>query len=161
MDDERKMILSMLREGKITAEEAERLLKALNPTSDPEKTKEKTKQEETTLSPYVDWEGWDDRRQSHKQKASSQTISAYLESFIQKLKDVDFDLNVGRSETVNHIFQDQSDNVKKVMMELGIGSVSFQLTDEDSLQVDCVAKVYQVNSGDEARERFLREARFE
>lgn len=161
MNEERKMILNMLKDGKITAVEAERLLKALHLNSDQKQPDDQTTDDEKALSPYVDWEGWEDRRQSYKQKASSQTISAYIESFIQKVKDVDLDFNFGRSETVNHIFQDQSDDVNKVTIEIGNGSVSLQFTEEDTLQVDCTAKVYQVKSSEEARLRFLRETQFD
>lgn len=161
MGDERKMILQMLQDGKITAEEAERLLKVLNEPAAEPKVEEKSKPSEATPSEFVDWKGWENRKQSYKQASGGLKISQYIESFIQKLKDVDFDFNFGTYETVNHIFQDHPEEVNRIEVDVKNGSVELSPWDEDFVQVDCEVKVYKVASKDEAREKFIRETLFE
>lgn len=161
MGDERKMILQMLQEGKISADEAERLLKALADPATEQKDEEKNRQASSSPSEFVDWKGWDSRNQSYKQAAGGFKISQYIESFIQKLKDVDLDLNFGTYETVNHIFQDHPAEINRIAIDVKNGSVELTPWDEKFIQADCEVKVYKVASKDEAREKFIGETHFE
>lgn len=161
MSDERKMILNMLEDGKITADEAERLLKALNESTENEKTEQQAEDESSQLSEFVDWESWDDRKQTYKQRSSGFKFSQYIENVIQKLKDVDIDLNFGSYENVKHIFQDDSDQFRDVKVKVKNGSVELTPWNNSFVQIDCDVKVYRVNNSDAARHRFLQEARFE
>src|SRR5690606_28385778 len=69
--EERKKILKMLEDGKITVDEAERLLIALHENSKKdESADDQTGEESTALSEFVDWDRWDERKQTYKQHAS-------------------------------------------------------------------------------------------
>lgn len=160
MAAERKMILEMLQEGKITADEAERLLKAIN---EPEErsTEEEMKEDPISPSEFVDWDAWDERKQAYRQKSSGFKIGQYIESFIQKLKDVDLDFNFGSYETVKHIYQDNHPEFTNVACDIKNGAVHIEPWDEHAVQVNCEARVYKVQSEDEAYRRFMKNTRFE
>lgn len=162
ISEERKMILKMLEDGKITVDEAERLLKALHENSEKgESANEQTGQESTALSEFVDWDRWDERKQTYKQHASGFKFSQFIENFIQKIKDVDLDFNFGSYERVKHIYQDHTDAFEEMKVTLKNGSVELIPWEYDYVQIDCDAQVYRVTNSQEARNKFLQAVRFE
>ena len=160
--EERKKILKMLEDGKITVDEAERLLIALHENSKKdESADDQTGEESTALSEFVDWDRWDERKQTYKQRASGFKLSQFIENFIQKVKDVDLDFNFGPYERVKHIYQDRSDDFQEVKLKLKNGSIEWIPWEYDYVQIDCDAQVYRVAGSEEARNKFLRAVRFE
>lgn len=162
MSEERKMILKMLEEGKISADEAERLLQALNEQSEKDKSSQDQRSEESgALSEYVDWERWDERKQTYKQQSSGFRFSQFIENFIQKIKDVDIDFNFGSYERVKHIYQDHADAFAEIKINLKNGAVELIPWEHPYVQIDCDVQVYRTASNEEARNKFLKEVRFE
>lgn len=161
MNEERKMVLKMLEEGKISVEEAERLLNALHEKTEKNNEDKSDQDEVLTPSEFVDWERWEERKQTYKQQSSGFKISQYIENFIQKIKDVDFDLNFGSYEQVKHIYQDHSDDFHELKINIKNGSIELTPWKNNYVQIDCDVKVYRVRSSDEARQRFLSEVHFD
>lgn len=162
LSEERKKILKMLEDGKITVDEAERLLNALHETSEKADSREEQRAEESTaLSEFVDWDRWDERKQTYKQRASGFKLSQFIENFIQKIKDVDLDFNFGSYERVKHIYQDHTDHFEAMKIKLKNGSVELFFWEYDYVQIDCDVQVYRVANSEEARNKFLQTVRFE
>ncbi|RBW71185.1 DUF4097 family beta strand repeat-containing protein [Bacillus taeanensis] len=153
MSDEKKMILKMVEDGKISVEEAERLLKAVG-------EKEALKDEEpvSSLSTYIDMESKKEKTESYKQSSSVSKVTQFLGSLVQKIKDVDLDFNFGPSEAVNHIFHQEVKDLQDLHVSLKNGDVHFVPWEQAHVQIDCKAKVYKVTNSKEARQKFLREA---
>ncbi|WP_017726285.1 DUF4097 family beta strand repeat-containing protein [Halalkalibacterium ligniniphilum] len=168
--EERKMILKMIEDGKITAEEGVKLLSAMEKPSEP--TKEATEgnkvETERSLSTEVNWdEGEKERKRSRERDRERNRygfdptkLTGFFESAIQKIKDFDLDFNFGPHVVVDHVFQHRDLSPKSMDVSLENGSVNILPWDEPDVRIECKAKVYRVKNTDEARSLFLQEALF-
>ncbi|WP_078378939.1 DUF4097 family beta strand repeat-containing protein [Sutcliffiella halmapala] len=183
---ERKRILKLVEEGKLTAEEAIILLESLeknNPASDLQKdeivselTKDAKASQEAednifaALSTKVlsksnnqEQDKWKkDHSHSYSKQASSfkNNILDFVGSALQKIKDLDLDFNFGPSTSINHIFQQSDVYMKDIDLDVANGNVKILPWKENDVRIECEAKVYEVNSQDEARRAFLNEVLF-
>lgn len=163
MNEERKMILKMIEDGKITAEEGVQLLNALKDDIKDEKMDDTAKaqqqiMEERSLSKDVDWEQGSQYRQQHTERKSpsiAARFSEFIEEAIQKIKEFDLDFNFGSSVEIDHIFQHQDDRIEKVDISVENGSITFRPWDEKDVRIESRVKVYKVRDEDEARHTFL------
>ncbi|MFA9559583.1 DUF4097 family beta strand repeat-containing protein [Evansella sp. AB-rgal1] len=164
MQEERKMILKMIEDGKISAEEGLQLLNALKDdkkgTSDVEYEK---KSSERSVSTDVEWEkGADYRYKSEPRTSSFATkFTEFIEEAVQKIKEFDLDFNFGSSIEIEHIFQHRDSAIEVVDVSLENGSVTFKPWEERDVRVECNVKVYKVRDSEEARNAFLDEVTFE
>ncbi|MBU9722253.1 MULTISPECIES: DUF4097 family beta strand repeat-containing protein [Bacillaceae] len=165
MQEERKMILKMIEDGKISAEEGLQLLNALKEDKGTDsKQKESVTQDtsERSISRDVDWEsGANYRKMESKATSFATRFSEFIEDAVQKIKEFDLDFNFGSSVEIQHVFQHRDATVKNVEITVENGSVSFLPWDEDDIRVECNVKVYKVNDSDEARRVFLDEVYFD
>ncbi|WP_270180094.1 DUF4097 family beta strand repeat-containing protein [Alkalihalobacillus sp. CinArs1] len=140
MNEERKMILTMIEEGKITAEEGAKLLSALGSTE--------TKKEERAAEPQ------------QERPQSGYRVGQFVESLIQKVKDMDLDFNFGSSEEVEHVFSEQEVSFDAIDIHVRNGEVAFQTWDQDDVKIDCKANIYRVSTTEGAKEKLLRDTYF-
>ena len=156
--EERKMILKMIEDGKITAEEGLKLLEAI------EKGTASERADSTDLSTDVNWEKGDDyfkqARQSKTSTSAANMFTSFIESTIQKIKDVDLDFNFGTSYDVDHIFQHRDVTPKHLDVSLENGLLTIKPWDENVVRIECKAKVYRVKDDGEARRFFMQHALF-
>ncbi len=161
--EERKMILKMIEDGKITAEEGLKLLEAIE-KSNPTLEKNATSPQTTELSTEVNWDEGERHqkreRQSSSNQSAAQLFTSFIESTIQKIKDVDLDFNFGSAVDVDHIFQHRDISPVALDLSLENGSIIVKPWDEDDVRVECHAKVYRVKDTGEARRFFLQESIF-
>ncbi|BAB07312.1 BH3593 [Halalkalibacterium halodurans C-125] len=155
--EERKMILKMIEEGKITAEEGVKLLEAMG-------TKEEEKAS-TAVSTSVDWDHSEQKQERRKERErewgfNPSKLTEFVESAIQKIKDFDLDFNFGSFVTVDHIFQHRNVSPASLDISLENGPVTLIPWDEPDVRIECNAKVYRVKDTEEARKLFLQEATF-
>ncbi len=157
--EERKMILKMIEDGKITAEEGIKLLEAMD-KGDSSSSKEDKRA--TDVSTEVNWDEGESYRKRARQTTSSPAnlFTSFIENTIQKIKDVDLDFNFGSAVDVDHIFQHRDVSPTALDVSLENGSITFKPWDETDVRVECKAKVYRVKDSDEARRYFLQEAVF-
>ncbi|MCT8140188.1 DUF4097 domain-containing protein [Anaerobacillus sp. CMMVII] len=156
MQEERKMILKMIEDGKITADEGVALLKELGET---EKTASK-KEANTFLSNDVDWENGRDYRGKYSQPSFTNRFTDFIEQAVQKIKEFDLDLNFGNSVEIDHIYQHRDSNIQRVDIAVENGSVNFVPWDENDVRVECKVKVYREKDVEAARKYFLDEVSF-
>ncbi|WP_026559666.1 DUF4097 domain-containing protein [Bacillus sp. J37] len=152
MKEQRKRILRLVEEGKLSAEEALSLIEALE--------KEAAVKEEkiTALSTEVlgDKQSSNDDHDSAEQKQSiGNKLMDWVDSAVKKVKDMDLDLNFGKSIGLQHIFQFQGDSFQDIDIQLTNGSVSFEPWPEKDIRVECDVKVFRVENTEQARETFL------
>ncbi|MEK4146380.1 DUF4097 domain-containing protein [Robertmurraya sp. FSL W8-0741] len=160
MQEERKRILNMVQEGKLTVDEALILLEGLE---DAESTKKnKAEQLFGELSTAVKFEEAkkDDSFQSQKHQSTKDKIFEFVDTAIQKIKDFDLDLNFGQSVDISHIFQQGDVYLREMDVDLANGSVKIVPWEQQDVRVECEAKVYRVESQDEARNTFLKDVIF-
>jgi DUF4097 and DUF4098 domain-containing protein YvlB len=183
MHEERKMILKMIEDGKISAEEGLQLLNALKENVQSDVSPEQSKRDEQTSGPHsasIDSEkeapkkqtdyymtkdvNWDREgyRQSQEKNASFATkFSEFIDEAVHKIKEVDLDFNFGSSVDVHHIFQHRDASVKDVDIHIENGNVTFHPWEEEDIRVECRVKVYKAQDTEEARRQFLNDVTFQ
>jgi DUF4097 and DUF4098 domain-containing protein YvlB len=143
--EERKMILSMLNEGKISAEEAEKLLYALNDKKKLQIGAFNLKKKAAGGVTAV------------KIPSSGYKMAKFFDRVVKRIKTVDFDLNFGPSEPVHYVFQDSHVMFQEMDIEVYNGSVTIVPWDRNDVQVECDAHVYKVPEGSSAKTKFRNE----
>ncbi|WP_246942633.1 DUF4097 family beta strand repeat-containing protein [Bacillus pinisoli] len=158
--EERKRILKMIEEGKLSAEEAMALLEQLE--KDHKEMEEKQESFVTELSTQVNWNEGESSFQSKAAKAASlkKTVLDFMDKAYKKIKDFDLDFNFGPATSVKHIFQHSDVYLTDVDIDVANGSVRLVPWTERDVRVECEAKVYQTESQDEARKVFLQDVLF-
>ncbi len=156
------MVLKMIEDGKITAEEGVKLLEAMEKSNTGSSDSGEERPRSREVSTRVDWDEGEHYRDRAKQTAYSTAnlFTSFIENTIQKIKDVDLDFNFGSSVEVDHIFQHRDVAPTSLDVSLENGSITFKPWDEKDVRVECKAKVYRVKDTDEARRVFLQEATF-
>ncbi|WP_416147182.1 DUF4097 family beta strand repeat-containing protein [Salipaludibacillus sp. HK11] len=180
MQEERIMILKMIEDGKVSADEGLQLLNALKDDKDSEQQQMKgshseaqssasssqaqsrSTQQETDryVSRNVNWDGGGNQRTEDRIHSFASRFSEYIEEAVHKIKEFDLDFNFGSSIEVEHIFQHRNAEVKDVDIHVENGSISFLPWEEDDIRVECNVKVYKVRDSDEARRVFLDDVHF-
>jgi DUF4097 and DUF4098 domain-containing protein YvlB len=159
MKEERKRILKMVEEGKLTVDEALTLLEELEKAQ--QTVEQKQEQIINELSTAVRFEEAkkEDPRNA-KYQSTKEKIFEFVDSALKKIKDFDFDLNFGQSVEISHIFQHSEADVKDIDIDIANGSVKITAWDQPDVRVECQAKVYRVDTQDQARQNFLRDVAF-
>ncbi|MBM7631254.1 DUF4097 family beta strand repeat-containing protein [Geomicrobium sediminis] len=172
--EERKMILKMIDEGKISAEDGEKLMRAIsNNSSNTEPTvSSSTTRDKSQLSTEVNWEEGNRRFDEQSDQNVNQDdnnrwsegarwFSDFVESAVTKIKELDLDFNFGNAVEVNHIFQHTGMSEDLFNLSLENGAVELKTWDEPDVKLECTAKVYKASHVEEARNSFLENTVFE
>ncbi|MBT2758535.1 DUF4097 domain-containing protein [Mesobacillus foraminis] len=163
MKEERLKILKMVEEGKLGVNEALFLIEELDKRE--KEVDEKKAELITELSTTVhrgesNKEPKKDESAGHKFQFAMDKVVDFMDTAFKKIKDVDLDLNFGPSIDINHIFQQSGVYLNQVDIDLANGSVQLLPWDKDEVRVECEAKVYRVDSQDQARRKLLEETTF-
>lgn len=160
MQEERKQILKMIEEGKLTADQALALLQEL------EKSQESMKQKEEALlnelSTVVKYEEGKKEEESYNYKVQSikDKIIDFVDSAFKKIKDFDLDFNFGHAVDLSHVFQHGDAEIRNIDIDVANGSIHVIPWDQSDVRVECQAKVYRASTQDEARASFLKDTYF-
>ncbi|WP_442596240.1 DUF4097 family beta strand repeat-containing protein [Neobacillus sp. D3-1R] len=152
MNKERERILKLVEEGKLSVQEALTLLEGL----DKEKVtveQEKQDSEITSKAKVEDHEKKDETY--YKFQSTKEKIFDFVDTAFKKLKEIDIDLNIGKSIEMAHIFQQANAEFRDVDIHVANGSVQLIPWDQSDVRVECQAKIYRVESLEEARTTFL------
>ncbi|WP_332249053.1 SHOCT-like domain-containing protein [Bacillus sp. J33] len=145
MKEERKRILKMVEEGKLTVDEALTLLEQL------EKSKETMEQKQgdlvKELSAYVKFEeAKKEEPAGSKHQSAKEKIIDFVDSALKKVKDFDLDFNFGKSVEISHIFQHADTYLKDLDIDVANGTVRVVPWEQRDVRVECRAKVYRVET---------------
>jgi DUF4097 and DUF4098 domain-containing protein YvlB len=157
MKEERKRILKLVEEGKMTVDEALFLIEQL------EQGKSQQQEKSTALSTDVKFEEAkkeDYKKEDFKFNSVKDKVLDFVDSAFKKIKDFDLDLNFGHSVDITHIFQQGDAYLNQVDIDMANGSVKVLPWEQRDVRVECSAKVYRVEDQDEARRKFLEDAIF-
>ncbi|HHY74117.1 MAG TPA: DUF4097 domain-containing protein [Bacillus bacterium] len=166
MKEERKQILQMVETGKITVEEALALLEALEDKpkqaqgqENGSRTSEECKAEPSTFVNY-DSTYSNGEQKSYKRPSFIDKFTDFIDSALQKIKDVDLDFNFGPYQEVNHIFQHRDVYMANIHLDISNGNIKIIQWNEQDVRIECNAKVYKANSLEEAKAYFSKSVRF-
>ncbi|MEH7107918.1 MULTISPECIES: DUF4097 family beta strand repeat-containing protein [Bacillaceae] len=166
MKEERKRILQMVEEGKLTVDEALTLMEELEKAQQTVNQKQEEIMKE--LSTTVQYEQNHEHTQSTKEdpfnskfQSTKDKIFEFVDSALKKIKELDFDFNFGQSVDLSHIFHHGNADFKDMDIDVANGSVKIISWDQPDVRVECQAKVYRVENQDSARANFMRDITFE
>ena len=160
MNQEKKRILEMVKEGLLNADEALLLLEQIEKKDRLIKENEQ-KTETSELSTVVKSGQSENKGTSYKKTSSTMDkLLGIVDDVVQKIKDVDFDFNFGNAIEIDHIFHQDQVSLRKIDIDLANGSVEFIPWDKNEITIECKAKVYRSEDSKEARTKLLKEALF-
>ncbi|MFJ7752915.1 DUF4097 family beta strand repeat-containing protein [Peribacillus muralis] len=161
MQEERKKILEMIQDGKLSADEAMGLLEELEKASQESEAKEQKLQNELSTV-VVEKKSEGSTHDSFKKniQSSKEKIFDFVESAFKKIKETDLDFNFGKSVEVSHIFQHDYDFLNEVDVDIANGKIKIAAWDQQDVRVECQARIYRVEDIEEARKNFLDEVDF-
>lgn len=155
VEEERKKILRMVKEGKLSVEEALVLLDELSKENE-------GKQEGSEFKESVQFE------EAKKEDSINETFKVAKEKVLeivdfamQKVKNLDLDLNFTQSTEISHIFQRSEEQIKELDIDITHGNVKIIPWDQTDIRVECDAKVYRTDSEEEARKTFNKNVLFD
>src|ERR1700719_38680 len=149
MKEERKRILKMVEEGKLTVDEALTLLEELEKASATfEQKQQQIVQELSTAVKFEEGKKEDPVHQ--KFQSTKEKIFDFVDSALKKFKDLDFDLNFGQAVEISHIFYQADVFLKEIEMDVANGSLKIVPWDHKDVRIECEAKVYRVDNQEEA-----------
>ncbi|MDQ0233483.1 DUF4097 family beta strand repeat-containing protein [Metabacillus malikii] len=154
MKEQRQRILKLVEEGKLSAEEALTLIEALE--SD-EKAKNE-KYQEISSKVYGDKEYEEKAKQFQEKQSSIGTkLMDWVDTAVKKVKEMDLDLNFGKSIDIQHIYQLQEANFTDIDINIPNGSVNLQPWSEQDVRIECDAKLYRAENTEQAKNQFIHE----
>lgn len=159
MKEERKRILKMVEEGKLTVDEALSLLENLEKATLTAQQKEAEIINE--LSTAVQFEEAKKEETVHQKfQSTKEKIFEFVDMTLKKIKDFDLDFNFGQSVEISHIFFQADANFSAIDMDVANGSIHIVPWDQKDVRVECQAKVYRVENQEQARQNFLKDIIF-
>jgi len=160
--DEKQRILDLVKEGKLTAEEAivlfENLAEGKSAGSGGKSTEEEIVHELSTQVKFD--ESSYGQEHSTKESSTKTKFVDFIDSALKKIKDLDLDFNFGQAFEVNHIFQHSNVTINQVELDIANGSIDMIPWNEGDVRVECEAKVYKSENTDQARRAFLEDVLF-
>ncbi|MED4071312.1 DUF4097 family beta strand repeat-containing protein [Priestia endophytica] len=156
MENQRKQLLKMIEEGRISAEEAFKLLEAMEREEKEAKQKEEKAVE---VSPFLDEKAFQ-KEEPPRERDLKKKVFSFLDQTVKKIKDTDLDFNFGTSYDVNQIFQHSDVEVSSLDLDIANGNVTIEPWSQNEVRIECSAKVYKVNSQEEAKKLFSQETIF-
>ncbi|CAM4141317.1 DUF4097 family beta strand repeat-containing protein [Lederbergia lenta] len=167
MSEERKRILELVQDGKLSAQEAIILLEALEKDAslkekvasdaandDNANTKSQTTREETASkdSSQSTENTKEDTFYSQLENAGER-IFDFVNNALHKIKNVD--LQFTQSVDIPHTFQQEDSEIEKIDVDVANGPIRLIAWDQPEVRVECQAKVYRSDDREEARKYFL------
>ncbi|WP_338449389.1 DUF4097 domain-containing protein [Niallia oryzisoli] len=162
MKEQRKRILQMVEEGKLTVDDALYLLEKLeNSTKEMEEKQEQLVTELSTVVHSEEQTKQEKQSQSqHSYQSTKEKIFEFVDYAVKKIKDLDLDLNFGKRMDISHIFQQTDAEFKEMVVDVANGDVRVIPWDQKDVRIECKAQVYRGDNHDEAKANFLKEVTF-
>lgn len=166
MQDARKRILRLVEEGKLAVDEALTLLEGLDSqASTVKKTTLNFGKKQVAQDLDVSQNGkFEEAKKEESQQAKFQfakdKIFDFVDTALKKIKDLDLDFNFGKSVEVSHIYQHADVSLKDINIDVANGSLRIVPWDQNDVRVECYAKVYRVDTEQEARDQFVKDVIF-
>lgn len=144
LEQDKKRILQMVKDGKISIDEALSLLETLE---DAEKKKESIQQ----LILYDEAKA--DSNESNHTSSTKTNFFNFINKAIEKMKEIEFDFH--HSVDVNHVFYEKMPDINEINVDITHGSLTIYSWDQADTRVECMGKVYSEKDKEEAKRKFF------
>lgn len=147
--EEKKRILKMVQDGKLTVEEALTLLEKLD--------------EQKSATGLLDWHHVsgshaNGKQHSIKMDSLKEKLVDFFDATVKKVKEFDFPF--ANSVEVRHVFQQNDVALQEIDVHIANGNIKVVPWEQADVRVECEAKVYRFESPDAARRSFIEETSF-
>ncbi|WP_050179920.1 DUF4097 family beta strand repeat-containing protein [Domibacillus robiginosus] len=173
MSEEKLRILKMVESGVISADEAVKLIEALEKSSTASNEKETrfSRKEEAESSKGLGLGGLFEELEKFGQKMAGQRpktenvtqskdkLFEFMQSAVKRIKDVEVPF-VGKGTEFTHVFHEQNVTPRRLKLETANGSVTIRPWDGEGVKAECRIKVYGASTEEEAKESFLKNSIF-
>ncbi|OES46123.1 DUF4097 family beta strand repeat-containing protein [Domibacillus iocasae] len=171
MSEEKLRILKMVETGIISADEAVKLIEALekNGTDSNAGTRSSSSTKSTEGSKgfggiFEELEKFGQKMAGQRPKTetvsqSKEKLFEFMQSAMQRLKDVEVPF-VGKGTEFTHVFYEQGTLPRHLKLETANGAVTIRPWDGDGVKAECHVKVYGAATEEEAKESFLKNSIF-
>lgn len=165
MENKRKRILDMVKDGKLSTDEALMLLEAL----DREEAGQMAAKEDPAENGEQAANGGNGEAGSDTGQKKFRDTDRNFNETKEKLFDLvggalkkikDFDLQLGQSAEVSHVFQQSLPETDTIELDIANGHLTFKQWDQEDVRVECQAKVYRTNDREDARSFLLNNSTF-
>ncbi len=160
MVEERKRILKLVEEGKLTADDALSLLNELEKSQQSMEKKQEQMVNELATVVQFDETKKEDEPDQFKFYSLKGKIIDFVDSTFKKIRDFDLDFNFGQSVEISHVLQHGAIAFNSIDIDVANGSVTLIPWDQEDIRIECKAKIYRANTIDEARASFLKDTLF-
>lgn len=160
MQEERKRILKLVEEGKLSVDEALALLNELEQSQQTMEKKQKQLVNELSTVVTFDETKKDEEPDKFQYQSLKGKIVEFVDTTFKKIKDFDLDFNFGQAIEISHVLQQSDVQLRNIDIDVANGSVQFLPWDQSDVRIECKAKVYRVGTADEARANFLEDVLF-
>ena len=147
--EEKKRILKMVKEGKLTVEEALALLEQLD----------EQKSGSELFGPLHSSQSHSNSKQHSVKMASlKEKLFDFFDATVKKVKEFDFPF--ANAFEVRHVFQQSNAALQEIDVHIANGNIKVLPWDQADVRVECEAKVYRSESLDAAKKSFIEETLF-
>ncbi|PRO65603.1 DUF4097 family beta strand repeat-containing protein [Alkalicoccus urumqiensis] len=172
MQEERRMILKMIEDGKISAEEGMRLLESLRdekkeeePSSSAPENEPDSGGQQTSSGSYrkdgASQGPWSREGAEEKWSSFATRFSEFVDEAVNRVKEFDFDFNSFASGVkVQHVFQHNDVLLREADIHIENGDIELRPWEENTIRIECDVQVYRARDEESARREFLQEAQF-
>lgn len=157
MHEERRKILTMLKNGEISIDEANALLEELEKVQTEKTRKEDHLMYEVTPV-FHEHNGEDKQAEKSFIQTATEKITNLFDTAAQKLKELDLDLY--HSVAFEHVLQTNETDFTNIHIDIPFGSTTIHIWDAAEVRAECKVKVYRTEDLEEGKKKFLDEVTF-
>ncbi|MDV6378403.1 DUF4097 family beta strand repeat-containing protein [Sporosarcina sp. GW1-11] len=143
MQNERRRILTLLEEGKITADEALKLLEAISKESEPAIEEDK---------PSAD-DFFEDIRKEFM--TAGDRFMQFMDTAVHRVKEFDFEAPFSKSVAFTHVEQKSAEDIEDIIIHIDHGAVEMHPSEDDEITAKFSVKHFNNDSEAEALSQFL------
>lgn len=162
MHMERKRILELVKNGKLSTEEALTLLEALENEEKNEPIHDMKHEIDSAAKGHENHKKHQDKAEEEEEgfqfNATKDKILDFVNSAVKKIKEFDFPFN--QSVEFPHVFQQPEAEFTHIDIDVANGHVEIKPWDQPDTRVECFAKVYRKDQRDDARSFFIENSYF-
>lgn len=155
MENERMRILAMLEEGKITAEQAVKLIDAVaekDGAADSAGAFDEKQQQDSQQESSAD-DFFESIRKDFQQ--AGDRFMQFMDTAVQRVKTFDFDTPFGKSAAFIHKETAAGADIRDIILQIDHGTVEIETSETEDIHLKFYVKYYGSEDETEAREQFL------
>ena len=150
MQNERIRILTLLEEGKVTADEALKLLEAMGKESEPEPEKA---QECDSADAF-----FEDIRKEFM--TAGDRFMQFMDTAVHRVKEFDFEAPFSKSVSFTHVESKSAEDIENIIIDIDHGTVEIHPSDNDEIMAKFSVKHFNNDSEAGALSQFLEKLLF-